>query len=223
MDLFAAFLLGLFSAPHCLAMCGGVASALLLGSNAADERAARRPTPIVSALWFGTGKLLGYGALGALAGLTGAVLSSSGTAAGAALHLLAGLLMIGLGLYMTGWWLGIRRLEALGGRLWQPVLRLLRGLQLGRTGNKLAAGLLWGLLPCGIVYSMLALALSAGSAVAGAAIMLSFGLGTLPFVLGSGGVLLAAVPLLRQQRWRTTAGIGLILYGAYGIATTLIP
>jgi sulfite exporter TauE/SafE len=223
MDLLAAFLLGLFSAPHCLAMCGGVASALLLGSGAADERAARRPTPIVSALCFGTGKLLGYGMLGALAGLTGALLSTAGTAVGIALHLLAGLLMIGLGLYMTGWWLGIRRLEALGGRLWQPVLRLLRGLQLGSTGNKLAAGLLWGLLPCGIVYSMLALALSAGNAAAGAAIMLSFGLGTLPFVLGSGGVVLAAAPLLRQPLWRKAAGTGLILYGVYGMATTLIP
>lgn len=222
MDLLAAFLLGLFSAPHCLAMCGGVASALLLGSGAADERAARRATPIVSAVWFGTGKLLGYGLLGAVAGLTGAVLSSSGTAIGSALRLLAGLLMIGLGLYMTGWWLGIRRLEALGGRLWQPVLGLLRGLQLGSTGNKLAAGLLWGLMPCGIVYSMLALALSAGSAAAGAAIMLSFGLGTLPFVLGSGGLLQAAAPLLRQRQVRTAAGLGLMLYGVYDMTTTLM-
>jgi sulfite exporter TauE/SafE len=96
-------------------------------------------------------------------------------------------------------------------------------LQLGSTGNKLAAGLLWGLLPCGIVYSMLALALSAGNAAAGAAIMLSFGLGTLPFVLGSGGVVLAAAPLLRQPLWRKAAGTGLILYGVYGMATTLIP
>ncbi len=222
MDLLAAFLLGLLSAPHCLAMCGGVASALLLGSGTADERAARRVRPIVSAFWFGTGKLLGYGALGTLAGLTGALLSSSGTVLGVVLHLLAGLLMIALGLYMTGWWLGIRRLEALGGRLWQPALRLLRGLQLGSTGNKLAAGLLWGLMPCGIVYSMLALALSAGSAAAGAAIMLSFGLGTLPFVLGSGGVLLAAAPLLRRPQVHTAAGIGLMLYGAYGVATTLM-
>lgn len=213
MDLLAAFLLGLFSAPHCLAMCGGVASALLLGSNAADERAARRPTPIVSAFWFGTGKLLGYGMLGALAGLTGALLSTAGTAVGIALHLLAGLLMIGLGLYMTGWWLGIRRLEALGGRLWQPVLRLLRGLQLGSTGNKLAAGLLWGLLPCGIVYSMLGMALASADMLRGSLLMASFGLGTMPFVMSAGGLMKTVQNMFDNALVRQLAGGAMIVMG----------
>ncbi|MEK7260284.1 MAG: sulfite exporter TauE/SafE family protein, partial [Pseudomonadota bacterium] len=63
---------------------------------------------------------------------------------------------------------------------------------------------------------------SAVSAAAGAAIMLSFGLGTLPFVLGSGGLLQAAAPLLRQRQVRTAAGLGLMLYGVYDMATTLM-
>jgi sulfite exporter TauE/SafE len=45
------------------------------------------------------------------------------------------------------------------------------------------SGMLWGLLPCGLVYSVLPLAFLSGDVATGAALMFAFGLGTLPNLL----------------------------------------
>jgi sulfite exporter TauE/SafE len=53
-------------------------------------------------------------------------------------------------------------------------------------GQALWLGMVWGWLPCGLVYSALTLALSSGSGVSGGAVMLAFGAGTLPTLLTLG-------------------------------------
>lgn len=249
MEFVAAFFLGLMSAPHCAAMCGGIATALMMGAHrseatprpgnviarsqpaaagshpcgappsAAGFANAGGPPVWVSALWFGSGKMLGYMTLGILAGATGFLLGSTHGGMLTALRALASLLLIGLGLYTAGWWMGLRRLETIVYRFWQPVLRSLRQLDLGRTANQLIAGALWGLLPCGIVYSVLGMAMASGSMLSGMMIMLAFGLGTLPFVLGAGGLLKVSLPFLHQQ-WVRLA-VGLVLMGS-GIISLLM-
>lgn len=246
MEFVAAFLLGLLSAPHCAAMCGGIATALIAGAHR-SETAARpdniiaRSEPVtatshpcgglsaftntqgqsvwVNALWFGSGKILGYVSLGIVAGATGFALGSSHDGALTALRVLASLLLIGLGLYTAGWWMGLRRLEAAAYRLWQPASRNLRQLDLSRNTNKLMAGALWGLLPCGIVYSVLGMAMASGTMLSGMIIMLAFGLGTLPFVLGTGGLLKMSLPFLHHKWVRQVAG--LVLMGS-GIVSLLM-
>jgi len=243
MEFVAAFILGLMSAPHCAAMCGGIATALMMGAHRAETPAkpdniiaSSQPAAAVShscgalpsaagsanigsrsvwgsALWFGSGKILGYMALGILAGATGFALGSTHDGVLTALRVLASLLLIGLGLYTVGWWLGLQRLETVAYRFWQPALRSLRQLDLGMNSNKLMAGALWGLLPCGIVYSVLAMALASGTVLSGMGIMLAFGLGTLPFVLGAGGLLKISLPLLHQKWVRQAVGLVLMCSG----------
>lgn len=104
--------------------------------------------------------------------------------------------VIALGLYLGDWWRGLAAFERLGSKLWrylQPLGR--RFLPVTRWRGAFAVGLLWGWLPCGLVYAALALALAAGGALAGALIMLAFGLGTLPALisLGFAGRWLAAL------------------------------
>jgi len=125
-DYLLAFSLGLLSTPHCVAMCGNLVGALLMGSrNAGNMR-----SPLATVFLFGSGKLLAYTALGAIAGLGGMALAGTLAWPGIILRTLSALLMIGIGLYISGWWTGISSLEAAGARLWQPLLRRARGLRL---------------------------------------------------------------------------------------------
>ncbi|EDN67482.1 conserved hypothetical protein, membrane [Beggiatoa sp. PS] len=77
-----------------------------------------------------------------------------------------------------------RRIEPLG-RRFMPVKRPLQAL---------GFGLVWGWLPCGLVYSTLAFSLTSCSAWQGGLLMLAFGLGTLPMVLTLG----MTVPWLKR-------------------------
>lgn len=233
-SLSAAFVLGLLSAPHCAAMCGGISGALLMAGrskllgpagphahNAGPVLIARSSYPMAAdALVYGSGKIMGYMALGLFAGTGGFFVGSTHTAGFTVLHTLSGLLMIALGLYIAGWWLAVSQFERVAYRFWQPLLKRLQGLSLAHPGNKLLAGMAWGLLPCGIVYSVLGLALASGSALSGMLLMLAFGLGTLPFVLLSGGLLQSAMPLLKQPWLRQLSGVAMIALGVWTVIKT---
>jgi uncharacterized protein len=176
-----AFLAGLLGSGHCLGMCGGIATALGTG-------AVRRPwQPLVYQL----GRLTGYAIAGAIAGALGA-------AAGFAfalsrwselLRLATAVVVVVIGLdiaFGSGWltrWL--RSPERFGARLWQRIAPAARArLPASPALRALALGVLWGWLPCGLVYSVLVAAAVAGSAARGSATMLAFGLGTLPAMGG---------------------------------------
>ena len=241
-DLLIAFSLGLFSAPHCFAMCGSIASALVMGSqNAAraqnsfaitqvwpNTEAAQLHAPqqhssaTIDALTFASGKLFSYALHGFFAGSLSSFLSLAGPLPGIILRGVSALLMIAIGFYIAGWWKGISRLESLVSKLWQPALRKINGLHLDRVSRKLMAGAIWGFLPCGIVYSMLGLSLSAGSPLHGMALMASFGLGTIPFVMGTGGMVGVIGKVLANPVIRNAAGTAVIILGLVSLAMLVI-
>ena len=121
--------------------------------------------------------------------------------------------MIAIGLYVAGWWRGLARLESFGARIWLPALRMFGRIDMGKNTNKLFAGALWGFLPCGIVYSVLGLALASGDIIKAAAMMASFGLGTMPFVLSAGGLMQVVGKALAQPLLKQGAGAAMILLG----------
>jgi len=190
-------------------MCGTLVGAMLMGSQHSGTVA----SPLSSVFLFGSGKLLAYVGLGAIAGLGGLALTGALAGPAAFLRGVSALLMIGIGLYVAGWWRGIARLESAGARLWQPLLRRSRTLRLDTPGNKLLAGMAWGLLPCGIVYSMLGLALATADLLKGSLLMASFGLGTMPFVMSAGGVLQATRRMANNTLVRQLAGAAMIVMG----------
>ena len=204
-----AFTLGLLSTPHCVAMCGSLVGAMLMGSRSSGSK----QSPLMTVFLFGSGKLLAYVALGAIAGLGGLALAGTLAGPGVFLRALSALLMIGIGLYIAGWWRGIARLEKAGARLWQPLLRRVRVLRLDQPGNQLLAGMAWGLLPCGIVYSMLGMALASADMLRGSLLMASFGLGTMPFVMSAGGLMKTVQNMFDNALVRQLAGGAMIVMG----------
>ncbi len=224
LGLISAFLVGLFGSVHCVGMCGGIVGALTLGLPAG---ARERPLALLPYLFnYNLGRILSYGLAGALAGLMGAALGKLLPVVQA--HQIGGwltaLFMIALGLYLGEWWRVLGSLEHWGGKLWRHIEPLGRHLlPVRHPGQALAVGLVWGWLPCGLVYATLVWALSSGSALQGSLLMLSFGLGTLPMLFSVG---LAAHWLRHwsQKIWlRKGVGFLIILFGLYSLSLVLAP
>ncbi|MBI1397883.1 MAG: sulfite exporter TauE/SafE family protein [Betaproteobacteria bacterium] len=178
----AAFVVGLLGGVHCAGMCGGLATAL-----AGAGRAPFSGWRLQAAYSFG--RVGSYAFAGALAGtLAGAaVLMEHVLPVQFGFYVLANLMLIALGLYLAGWHSFLTWLERPGRRLWRHLNPWMqRFMPVDSWGKALAVGGLWGWIPCGLVYSMLSTAMLAGDAAGGATVMLAFGLGTIPNVMGAG-------------------------------------
>ncbi|MCW8831672.1 MAG: sulfite exporter TauE/SafE family protein, partial [Gammaproteobacteria bacterium] len=130
-------------------------------------------------------------------------------------------MMIAVGLYLSGWLPQLANIERVGVPLWkklEPIGRRL--LPVSSPFKALAYGIIWGWLPCGMVYFVLIWALSAGSAIQGAAIMLAFGLGTLPTLLAAGFMTSWLKHFASNPRARDIAGLLII---AMAIGSLFIP
>lgn len=207
--LLSALILGLLGGGHCLGMCGGLMSALTLAIPP-DQRARR----LRLLLAYNLGRILSYAAAGLLIGLAGWAVASSPAAM--LLRVLAGLLLIAMGLYLAGWWSGLTRIEAVGRHLWrhlQPVASRL--MPVSSLPRALLLGAVWGWLPCGLVYSTLLWASSQGSPGESALLMLAFGLGTWPVLLATGMAAERLTALLRRRGVRVAGGLLVILFGIW--------
>ncbi|MFO1370933.1 MAG: sulfite exporter TauE/SafE family protein [Candidatus Competibacteraceae bacterium] len=217
-SLLAAFLVGLTGGIHCFGMCGGIVGALTLGLPLALGHPLWARLPYLLA--YNGGRIASYVVAGALAGGVGAWAAHlmSVHHAQQGLQVLAGLFMILLGLYLAGWWPVLTHLERAGGVLWRRIEPLGRRLLPVRTpAQALGIGLVWGWLPCGLVYSVLVWAVSAGGALQGGLLLLSFGLGTLPALLALGTFAAVLTRLVRRPAVRQLAGTLVILFGVYEI------
>lgn len=205
----AAFGLGLAGAGHCLGMCGGVVAAL---SFAVPEQARTRQWRLH--LGYNLGRIASYGVIGLAVGILSELLPSGGLPWA---RTLAGLLLIAMGLHMAALWRGILWLERGGRYVWRWIKPLGdRFMPLDSVPKALAVGAVWGWLPCGLVYAALGYALAQQNVIAGAGIMLAFGLGTLPALL-LGGLAAARLKAILMRRW---VQVGLALfYVAFGIWT----
>jgi uncharacterized protein len=220
----AMFVAGLASGVHCVGMCGGIVAAFGT-QRVIPVVAARTPRAgdLARQLAFNGGRVTSYAAGGAIAGLAG---SLAFFAAGAMpvqtlLYAAANAMLVLVGLYLMGAGRLLARLEALGGPLWrrlQPIAA--RGLAARTLPQAYGAGLVWGWLPCGLVYGALAAAAFTGSPAYGALVMLAFGVGTLPNLLAAG---LAAVQLrlwFARRALRFAAGAVVVAFGTLGLMPT---
>lgn len=191
-------------------MCGGIVSALSLGAPA-------RWSMLLS---YNSGRILSYGAAGAIAGALGA--ASMGLEGQVpvrqVLFFLANLMLVALGLYLIGMTRTLAFTERAGQHLWrliQPLTK--RFLPVRTVAQAFPLGLLWGWLPCGLVYSALASSLTAGSSGRGALMMLAFGLGTLPNLLLAGILFARLNEFVRRPAVRMFSGLLVLGFGLYGL------
>lgn len=188
-----AVLLGLGSSLHCAGMCGGIAASLVLGLN--SRTGARSQLEILCMAH--AGKAVAYVAAGAVLGGIGAGVYGLFDRH-IAYFVLQRVSSLGIG-WVGLSFLGIAPPMSLFDRWLSPVRTTLATLRFKGTGAvALFAGLGWGLMPCGIVYSALFYAMLSGTAVSGASVMLGFALGVTPAVIASAmGV--TSLPLIGRR------------------------
>lgn len=212
-----AFLLGLFSTVHCLAMCGSVIGALTLSLPAEIRESQLRMFPYV--VNYNLGRLISYGIAGLIVGLLSSPLSQIN--GHEILRYLSVIVMVGMGLYLAGWFPKFAQMERIGAPIWrwlQPLGQKL--LPVRHYSQAFFLGAVWGWLPCGLVYAALAVAATVGEPVKASMVMLAFGAGTLPAVLGAGLFTGFLANLGRSQQFRQLGGVLII---AMAIGTFFMP
>jgi uncharacterized protein len=240
--LFAALINGLASSMHCLGMCGGAMSAMMLTAKPKLANAQFATFPIASlssarsivtspamtmthlplVLAFNGGRILSYGVAGAVAGTVGSgagvLLMSDAMPLRLALFVVANITMLLTGLYITGWTKGLAPLERAGQYLWRYLAPYINKFLPVETLLQAALlGTMWGWIPCGLVYAMLVVALASGSTLNGAATMMAFGFGTLPAMTMAGMLSAQIRTKFRDKRLRMSAGLVVIIMALLGL------
>ncbi len=218
LELAAALLAGLAASGHCAAMCGGIA-------GAGGAALGRGPgLPVGAALAFNGARVASYALLGAVlalvVGAAGARLPIAAAAQAARLVTALALAALAARLVLRRDLLGVERAGAVLWRALRPLTRRLA--RITPRLRPLALGAVWGLIPCGLVYSVMLVAAARAAPLPAAATMLAYGVGTLPALMG---LTLAAAPLAgllaRTGARRTAAALILCaatwtLLGAFG-------
>ena len=199
--LIGAWLAGILGGVHCLAMCGGFVAAMAGGTPATGGQG----TPLLPArtlawrqLSYNAGRVTTYTLLGALAGgAGGAVLSAADwVPLQRFIYVVANLFLLALALAIVWRRAAFAWLQNAGSALFGKALPAVRPLlQADSVFARYALGMIWGLVPCALTYSVLPIAVFAGGALQGASVMLAFGIGTLPNLLAAGWI------LTRTRRW----------------------
>lgn len=208
----AAFVAGFFGSAHCIGMCGAI---VVLFEQQAG----------IAAGWqyrfgYNAGRLGFYAMLGLVAGAGGTVITKlAGVNVGLiVLRLIAGALVVAIGLNLLFNWSATRFLEQAGAGLWRRLSPLARHvLPVSSLPRAIAAGLIWGALPCGLVYSALALAATAGSPAAGVATMAAFWAGTAPAMLLAGASASRLRGMQSNRLFRTLAGVTMLVIGVLAL------
>jgi len=210
----ALFLIGLLGGTHCVGMCGGIVGALSMDAG-------WRPSLHLA---YNVGRIASYAFAGALAGAVGgvSVALSGQLPVRIMLYVLANLMLVALGLYLMGRTRTLAFVERFGQRLWRHLQPLTRRFLPARTvAQAFPLGLLWGWLPCGLVYSALVNAVTSASAVHGAGMMLAFGLGTLPNLLLAGLLAVRLKEYAAKPLVRFSAGLLVLGFGLWGLFASL--
>jgi hypothetical protein len=213
-----AFIVGLLGGVHCVGMCGGIVGVLTFGLP--EKRRSSFLTILPFQVAYNVGRLTSYAIAGAIMGGLGMMLGQLIPIYQfqQILYGFAGVFMILLGLYLGGWWSGLIRIEKIGGPVWRAIEPLAkRLLPISHPGQALVLGLAWGWVPCGLVYSVLIWSISSGGVLEGAALMLAFGLGTLPNLIAMGVAATALSRWSRDIRIRRLAGAMVTLFGCYAL------
>ena len=197
---------------HCLGMCGPIVASYTLSNASTSRSLADR---LIPHLLYHGGRITMYAFIGALMGLSGSFVNVAGSIAGLqnAVAVAAGIAMVLMGLSITG----IAGRTAWLERHNSTVLRYARQIMTTRSLLRYyPLGLLLGLLPCGLSYTIFIAAAGTGGLLPGMMTALLFGIGTLPALLLFGTALSYFSASIRSRIYRV-GGALVIIMGIYFI------
>lgn len=196
---------------HCIGMCGPLVTSYTLH----EGRFRNSHISMFPHLLYNAGRITTYAFIGSLMGLTGSFANTLGRFSGIQdiVTIIAGCIMILMGLGITGIFGEMNFLERHNNIILKAVKIVLEGASLWRY---YPLGLLLGLLPCGLSYSIFIASAGMGNFFSGMMIVLSFGLGTVPALLLFGVIITYLSSRIRGMVYRV-GGIVIMLMGVYFI------
>lgn len=218
-----ALLIGFFSSLHCLGMCGGIVGAMTMSLPVSIRQ---NPKKLLAySLAYNAGRIGSYTLAGLLAGFLGqSVITLLPLWAGQGLRILFSLLLILIGLSMSGFFPQLSYIEKTGQSLWcslQPLLT--KVYPPGTYMRALLAGMLWGWLPCSLVYYCLGIAVTLANPLDAALFMLAFGGGNLLTLL-SASFLFGKLAFIKHAReLKLLAALVLVVWGIFSLLTLIHP
>lgn len=212
MDIGFILVTGLLTSFHCVAMCGTmVATYAIKDSGAGGEAKAKGGFDAAPHLVYHTAKLLSYTAVGFALGALGSALNLGGIRGMASL--LAGSFMVLLGLNMLNVHPIFRIFSIRMPKFLQRAMFKDRGEQANRFATPAMFGLMTGFMPCGPLQAMQLYAAGTGSPFKGAAVMLLFGIMTVPTMLAFG----AATQMLGHTFKKRIMTVGAVVVMGLGV------
>jgi uncharacterized protein len=207
-----ALIMGLFSGFHCIGMCGSIIGTLTLSLR--QEIRDNKSLLTLFIFYYNLGRITSYTIAGFFAGLLEHVLTLPlGEGHGhRLLQILSAFVMAGAGLHIAGWFPRFAYIEKTGSLFWKKIEPYgHRLIPVHTLPQAYVFGMVWGWLPCGLVYTALALSATTGEIVRSGLTMLTFGVGTLPAVIGVGIMTSLMARLSQMRRFRQSAGLFLIV------------
>lgn len=217
----AGFMMGLLGSPHCLGMCGGIVSAFGISMQGVSPQKKAWLVAI-----YHMGRLISYMTLGVAAGVLGATILSPFMGSTMP-RILLGIAIIFASLLMLGLPI-LNNIEKLGLGLWAKLAPVrAKVFPLTTPPKALGAGLLWGFLPCGLVYGAVGVAIATGADestnIANSMLfMLAFGLGTLPMLVATQSVVELLQRTIKKFSLRKASGVLMLISGLFVAAPAMM-
>ncbi|HFD32116.1 MAG TPA: sulfite exporter TauE/SafE family protein [Gammaproteobacteria bacterium] len=216
--------IGALSTLHCLGMCSGIIGALTVSLPANVQNSRRLMLPYLVS--YNLGRITSYVVAGGIVGsLSHSVFSSISPKIGhLILETFSATMLLFIGFHIAGWFPKLIKIETLGRPIWRKLEPVGRSfLPVKSPLNAFFFGLIWGWLPCGLVYSTLLWSATSSSTSQSALLMLGFGLGTLPTTLFAGMLSLWIAKVSRNPNLRQVAGSIIIIVALISLFFTLVP
>jgi len=116
-DFWAALMVGFLGGGHCLSMCGGIVGAFSANIPIHHRASLRFKLPYL--LSYNLGRILSYCIAGALIGFSVQFFAVKSHIVLQLMHLVAGTMLVLLGLYIGRWFNGITKIERIGQFGWR--------------------------------------------------------------------------------------------------------
>ncbi|MDT0594255.1 sulfite exporter TauE/SafE family protein [Glaciecola petra] len=208
-SLLTAFFMGLAGGVHCIGMCGGIASAFTFATPKNSKQ-----TPYIFA--YNIGRILSYTIAGAITGYLSSIFTAKVVFGLYILQIISIFFLLLLALYISGILQILAYFERLGGYLWQKIAPIGKSLiPFKSPWHTVLYGMLWGWLPCGLVYTALTWSLASGDSLNGAVFMLCFGIGTLPALIASSVGASFVIPYLQHKNTRLFMAFLILIFAIF--------
>lgn len=210
LDYLTAILIGLLSTGHCLGMCGGIIAAISFKTGVKFK--------YLYHIIYNIGRIISYVIVTIIVNILGSFFFELGGYYTFLFKIISNLILIIIGLHITNIYNSMFFIESFLWHTWSIISRVIGNINFSKSiWYPLILGILWGGVPCGLIYSTIIWTAGFGSIIKSLILMMLFGLGTLPSMLFAGIFNIKFIKMFSNNVIKYIAGGIIIIFGLKNI------